>query len=91
MASTELDVLRDKIYAAADARLRRKIDERLDPIRQAVSGRNLQTPVLEARSYDLMELVQMIADRVFAIRRDQERAELTTTFLSRVREGGFDV
>ena len=91
MAATELDVLRDKIYSASDARLRRQIDERLDPIRTAVSGRNLQTPVLEARRYDVMELVQIMADSVFAVRRDQARAELTTKFLEKVRQGGFDV
>lgn len=83
MAANSIDVLRDKLYAESDARLRRLVDERLDPLR--VAG-NLVVNITEARAYTITELTNMIGEAYMAERRAQARNQYVDDFMRKVHQ-----
>lgn len=95
-----INALQDQINAAADARLRRQIDERLDPIRQQVS----QMPEYEFAAMEVnqtaqqtlvrmtpLAMVNIVAEAAFDQRRDQARNRATRDFLDKVAAAGINI
>ena len=78
-----INALQEQINVQADARLRRRIDERLDPIRgqSAQRTRIRMTP---------LAMVNLIADAAFNQRRDQARNKATRDFLDKVAQAGIE-
>lgn len=92
--------LQDQINTKADARLRRRIDERLDPLRQDVADIGVITfnavdPLQSAQpvsvQLDAVALVNVLADAAFSQRRDQARNKLTRDFLAKVADAGIAI
>lgn len=82
MAASQLDILRDKLFSKADADLRQRIDDKLDPLRQLATGINaIDVP---AGSYTPVQIINHIADAAFDDRRDQVRNQVIDKFLARV-------
>ena len=84
MAVNSIDILRDKLYSEADAALRRRIDDRLDMLRQA--GGNQSVNITEARVYTFGELVTLMADSYFAANRDTNRNQYVDAFMRKVQQ-----
>ncbi len=84
----KIDVLRDKLFAQSDAKLRRLIDERLEPVRQLVGGRPGMKIKVNDGTYSLEQVVTKLADALHAERRDQARAETVSEFIKKVEEFG---
>jgi 16S rRNA U1498 N3-methylase RsmE len=83
----KLDVLRDKLFNQADAKLRNAIDEHLEPVLRMVSGRGLSVTV-KAGEYPLEKVVALLGDKLHAERREQNRAETVSEFIKKVEEFG---
>lgn len=97
-----MKTLEDQLNAKADAETRRKIDERLDPIRQHVSRLPEIVFPATAIEYDPkdntvhismrpIDLLNLVADAAFINRRDQARKQRSDNFLERVSAAGIDI
>lgn len=92
--------LQDQINVKSDARLRRRIDDKLDPIRQIAGNANVQCTI-PARfvssnpdgsvSMDATILLDALADGYMNLRRDQARQQLTRDFLEKVAQAGIEI
>lgn len=78
----ELDILRDKIFAAADGRLRKRIDERLDVLRQDAGL--IGNVTINGMPVTAISAVNAIADAAFRARRDTARQQAVDDFLQKV-------
>ena len=91
--------LQEQINTASDARLRRRIDERLDDLRRDVS----QMPAFEFDATEAAQtaqpvrvqmtpadLVNILAEAAFNSRRDQARNRATRDFLEKVAQAGIE-
>lgn len=92
--------LQQQINAKSDARLRRRIDERLDPLRQDVANmpalvfmadETAQTAQQVEVTMAAIELVNVLAEAAFMQRRDQVRNKATRDFLEKVAAAGIEI
>ena len=97
MASNELDVLRDRLYTQADARLRNRLTERLEGFRNLTrtvariefEANDVSTDAPVQVYLSAADLVTIIGQGWFREVRDQNRAEFVDKFLAKVREKGL--
>lgn len=95
-----IEALQQQINSAADAKLRRRIDERLDPLRQDVANMPAITFSAQEANQSVQpvtvtitpaELINVLADAAFNLRRDQARQKATRDFLAKVTAAGIDI
>lgn len=95
MAADRLDVLRDKLFSEADARLNARIAARMEPIETELA--RLGLPGIEIERGDGSKIsvspraiVSGVRNAIFLEQRDTNRAAHVTDFLRRVemQDGG---
>lgn len=94
-----IHALQNQINAKADARLRGKIDAKLDPLRQELAhlpalvifeaAETSQTAQPVEVSMTAVELVNILADFAVRHRRDQARTRATKEFLEKLEAAGI--
>ena len=93
-------LLQEQINTHSDAKLRGRIDERLDPLRQDVgklraitfmATETAQTAQQVEITMSAVDLVNVLADAAFLQRRDQARNKATRDFLEKVAAAGIEI